>query len=274
MESLANTDGLMEIKPVKGANLFLAGGGKLLFAFSTPLVFSSKDLKAYFEVDTVRDAFFEELEEFGITEDDVINLLNGSLSIVFGSEVVFMGEDIPGGYIAITGREGAVSKIFRVLMDSVIKTVPLAPLRIAGWDSAYTVDPAVFPAPITFGVKQDTFLIGILDPDALAKIPELPSELTKMLDSPLFGVIAIDTLSIWNRMREEVANPNSILFMEPEMKEGKDFLEEILGADLSVPFIKMWYPELEISFLEISVVDVPIEKQLLPQLVKFIRMLM
>jgi hypothetical protein len=197
-------------------------------------------------------------------------MLTGSMSLAFGSDATVMGMKVPGGYITLTGKEGVAGKIFENLMSNPLITgaVPMVPLKAEGWDSLYIVDQKIAPMPILFGVMKDTLFLGFIDSDALDKKPEVSPEVDKMLDNSLYGAGFIDTGEIWSRLRKEVADPNSLLSMAPGMEDAKGILNELLGADLSIPLIKLWSPELSTVLIEFSVVDVPDDKQLLPRLIK------
>jgi hypothetical protein len=128
---------------------------------------------------------------------------------------------------------------------------------------------------VVFGVKGETLFVGLLNSDTLDKTPEIPGGMAKILDGPLFGADVIDTAGIWNRVRQEVADPGSLLSMTmgDALDAVKDILDDVLGADLSVPLIKIWSPEVETCFAELDLVDVPQDKRLLPRLVKVGQML-
>jgi len=273
LDSLADSARYKDMKPVKGANLFLAGGGKLLLAFSSPQAFKSADLKALPEFAEGWNKLIEELEKMEITEGDVEDLLNGSLTIVLGSEATIMGASVPGGYITLTGRKGIAAKILGKLMENeeLTQMLPMAPLKVDGWELAFAADPETSPVPLVLGVTKDTLFVGLINSGALVKKPELPDEISKMLNDSLLGVGVIDTAGIWNLLKKEIADPNSLLSAAIE-GDVKDIVNDVLGADISVPLIKIWYPELETAFMEFSVVDVPLEKRILPRLLKVAQM--
>ena len=271
LESFADTSSFKNKKPAKGANMFLAGGGKLLFALSAPLCIEAADMKAYPELAAVWNEFIEGLGSLGIPEQDIVNILNGSVSIAFGSDATIMGASMPGGYIALTGQNGAAANILGKLMDS--PGSPFAPLKADGWDSLNMVDPAALPIPLLLGVKKETLFVGVVNTNALDKTPELPADLAKLLDNPLFGIGLVDMAGIWNWLRQEVANPSSLLSMTTP-DEVKGILSHILEADLSVPVVKLWSSELETAFMEFTIVDVPEEKRLMPRLFSLGQMFM
>ena len=187
-------------KPVEDTNLLLVGGGKLLFAISSPMSFSAADHKTNSGDAEEWSKFIKDLEEMNISERDLEDLLNGSFSIAFGSDASILGQPVPGGYIAFTGREGAAAKILKNLVNSeeFAKAVPMVHLKIEGWDSVFAVDQEEYPASLLFGVMKDTLFMGFVDADALTKTPELPDDITKVFDDPNFGIGVIDTTAIWD----------------------------------------------------------------------------
>lgn len=275
MESMIITDAdeRYDVEPEKGARLFLAGGGRLLFALSGALSFRTTDLATSPEL---RDGWNNIVSQFeamlNISESELVDLLNGSFTLALGSNATIFDRSAPGGYVAFTGREGAAANILGKIMDSegLGHAIPMAPLNIEGWDSLYMLDPALLPVPLLLGVKGDTFFLGVVDSDALAQTPEIPAQAASMLEEPLMSALFIDNAAIWNWLRQEIADPNSLLAM-PLALTGADIavkgiLQLVLEADLSVPFIKTWSPDFETAFTEFSIVDVPDERRLLPRL--------
>ena len=275
-ECLADTAQFKDMKPVKGANMFLAGGGKPFLAISSLIAVNVAELKKYPEVAEKWNELIEVLSEIDITESDLEGLLNGSLSIVLGSDALLMNMNIPGGYISLTGREGTVAKLFGKLVKNkeFMEELPLIPVATEGWDSIFMVDPSVLPATVVIGVKKDTFLVGLVDPTALTKAPELPSQVTEILKGPLTSIGFIDFASIWNFVKKEFSDPASILMAMADLEdEIKAVINNILEADLSVPFFKTWSSELDSGHLEFTIVDVPKEKRLMKRVLEIVKSL-
>ena len=267
LQSLADAARLADIKPATGANMFLAGGGKLLLALAGPTAFKAADLKMYPELLPWWDLLIGLLKKVKVSEYDVENMLNGSFSVVVGSDATLWGKTVPGGYLALTGRKDTAAVILGRLMasEAFTQAIPMAPLNLEGWDSLFALDPALLPMSFLVGVKKDTLFIGIVDFAALPKAPELPAEAAEMLDAPLFAAGLIDTGAVWNWLRFEIADSSTTM---PLLYHAQGFLENILKADLFVPLIKIWSPELEVTYIEFSTVDVPEEKRLLPRLLE------
>ena len=271
LESLADIARYEAWEPVEGANLFLAGGGRLLYALSSPLALNAADLAASPEISAMWNQLIRKLERVNISESDVEDLLNGSFSVVLGSDATIMGKRVPGGYLAFTGREGAAAQILGKLLDNeeFAQSVPMAPLEVDGWDSVFAVDPALLPVPLILGVMGDTLFVGVVDSAALPQTPEFSAEVAELLEKPLLGVGVIDNAAIWNWLRQEIADPGSLLsvsLVEYIDNSARELLQVILEAEPAVPFVKAWMPDMEKSFLEFSIVDVPVGQRLLPRL--------
>ena len=274
MDALADTESLKNIKPKKGGGLLMVGGGKLLFAISSPLLFKADDYKEYPEFVKVWEQIIKGLEAFGISESDVIAMLNGFISLSLGSDATVMGKNVPGGFVTLTGQEGMAAKILENLVSNPLfsASVPISQLKVNGWDTLYTLNQEIVPIPVLFGVMKDTLFLGFVDSDALGKKPQTSPEVTKMLDNSLIGAGVIDTGAIWNRLRQETSDPASLLSLVPGIEEAKGILDELLKADLSIPLIKIWAPDMETSYTELSLANVPEEKQLLPRLINLAQM--
>ena len=271
LECLANSAMYKDMKPAKGANLLQAGGGKLVLALSSPLLVDAAQFKAYPETAFVWGEFIKHLGMINITEGEIEDLLNGAFSLALGSDATVMGANIPGGYLALTGRNGAAAKILEKIMA--LPDAPLVPLKADGWDSLFVADPAALPIPLTLGVMKETLFAGVVNSDSLSKTPAVPAEISKLLDNPLFGIGFVDVAGIWNWFKQELANPSSLITATiPE--EAKGVLSLVMEADLSVPLIKLWSTELDNVFMEFSIIDVPKEKMLLPRLISIMQMFM
>ncbi|MCL2010843.1 MAG: ankyrin repeat domain-containing protein, partial [Synergistaceae bacterium] len=275
LEALTDASALVDKEPASGGGLFMAGGGKLLLALSSRLAFSADDLKAYPEIAEAWGKLTGVLEALNITGKNLEAMLNGYLTIAFGSEATIMGMKTSGGYVALTGRKGAAADILGRFIGNplIAENMPLVPLKADGWDVLYAVNPSAAPAPLLLGLMKDTLFVGVVDSDALVKTPEVSPEVARMLEVPLFGLGFIDAAAIWSLLRREAADPNSLLYMAPGLEDFRGFLIEALEAELSVPLVKMWYPEPGTAFMEFSVADVPEDKRLLPRLSRITQMI-
>ena len=260
-------------EPTAGANMFLAGAGRLFYAYAVPMFFfynpatwdTTPELAEMWRNNVIN------MLPAGITLSDLENLLAGTLSIVLGSDFTFMGMRVPGGYVALTGQGGAAARILGAIRNSVPPFIQLEQLQARGWDSLFMVSPNMFiPVPVIFGVSGETLFVGLLDSGGLGRTPEIPPAAARLFSEPAVYLSFIDMAAIWSLLREELSDTNSILnlalmnFGPPQnMAEQRRIL---LDSELSVPFIRIWAPDFETSFLEFTIADVPLGRCVLPRL--------
>ena len=272
LESIKSMDRFKNLTPATGANFFLTGGGKLLLGLSGAIGFNADDLKVYPEFAAAWEQLVAVTTSIGITGKDIENLLTGSLSLVWGSDATIMGKPTPGGYIALSGQGGAAAKVLKVLLENedLKMAIPLVPLKIKGWDTLVMVDPNMVPVPLLIGSTKDTLFLGVVNSDAMDKKPELPKEVVKLSNEKVFSLGFFDAASVWEYLRQESADASShiggLMMMLPENISAA--AREVLGADLSITFFKLWAPTLSTAFMEFSTVDVPEEKRLSTRLAK------
>ena len=273
LEAFRDAERWKKIKPVPGAGMFLAGGGRQLLGLSSVSAFKADEWKVYPEFISIWEKFLGELGKRGITEKDIEDLLTGTVSVAVGGETAILGRRTPGLYVALNGQPGAAANIWdKILEDETFsQAIPLSPLKVEGWDSLFRVDPALLPVPLLLGVSKDTFFLGLTDFQKLGEKPEFTAEATEIFEKKLFTSGFFDLAKIWEYLRKEIFDPSSnlgILFAQG-LKNNPAFakaIKDVLDAELPVSSIKIWGPSLETGFIELSLVDVPQEKRLLPRL--------
>jgi hypothetical protein len=142
-------------------------------------------------------------------------------------------------------------------------------MKAKGWDSLFMVSFPILQAPLfplLTGVAGDTFFLGVVDSAALNKKPKLPREAAKLFKEKLFTAGFFDATTAWAYAKKELSS----LARNRRNESVEANLKNILDADLSVKSVKLWAPTLETSFTELTFVDVPQEKRLLPMLVKLV----
>ncbi|MDR1376026.1 MAG: hypothetical protein LBJ22_00830 [Synergistaceae bacterium] len=263
-----------KMTPKPGGGLFLAGGGKLLFGLGALSSFRADEWKINPDFAAVWNRLFRELEKKAITERDIENLLTGSISLVFGSDATILGKQAPGFYIALNGQEGAASKILSKIVDdeALSQAVPFSPLKVEGWDSLFMVDPAIVPASLLLGVSKEILFLGVVDPKSLGERPELLPEASELFKEDLIFSGFFDLAAMWQYLRKEVGDPASnvgFLFSQAFQNDAAfgALVKDLLNAEFTVSSVKLWGPALDKGFTELTLVDVPQEKRLLPKLV-------
>lgn len=268
----AYVDRLRRLAPVPGGDVFLTGAGRPLFALSSKLSIKGSDFEIYPEIAEVWKKGMKKLAGYGITEAEIENLLSGSISLVCGGTSSFAGAKTPGLYLAVTGQKGAALSIFEKVTqhEDFSMMVPTAPVEVAEWHKMLQVDPQMLPAPVLLGIKGETFFLGTQDPKSLSEAPELSERLKALLEKTSMGTSFIDFESIQAFLNGAVNDQGSPLYsllasMPPAML---DLVKDVLGAELSIPFIGVWTPQFDTAFAEHELVDVPADKGLMARIVK------
>nr|WP_315099676.1 hypothetical protein [uncultured Fretibacterium sp.] len=263
-----------KMDPVPGGEIFLAGGGRPLFALSSKLSFKGSDLDIYPEIAKLWKDGIKQLAQYGITESEVENLLSGSVSLVCGGSAAVAGAKMPGAYLALTGREGAASSIFKKVTESAkfAATLPTAPVDVKGWEMVLQVDPSLFPfpVPILFGVKGETLFVGVQDAAGLNTAPEISGTLKALLEKGSLSTSFFDFEAIRAFLDGALSDKSSPLYaLAEELPRAiLDSVKDVLGAELSVPFVGSWAPRMDEAFVKFSLVDVPAGKGLMAKIVK------
>lgn len=263
-----------KMDPVPGGEIFLAGGGRPLFALSSKLSFKGSDLDIYPEIAKLWKDGIKQLAQYGITESEVENLLSGSVSLVCGGSAAVAGAKMPGAYLALTGREGAASSIFKKVTESAkfAATLPTAPVDVKGWEMVLQVDPSLFPfpVPILFGVKGETLFVGVQDAAGLNTAPEISGTLKALLEKGSLSTSFFDFEAIRVFLDGALSDKSSPLYaLAEELPRAiLDSVKDVLGAELSVPFVGSWAPRMDEAFVKFSLVDVPAGKGLMAKIVK------
>ena len=263
-----------KMDPVPGGEIFLAGGGRPLFALSSKLSFKGSDLDIYPEIAKLWKDGIKQLAQYGITESEVENLLSGSVSLVCGGSAAVAGAKMPGAYLALTGREGAASSIFKKVTESAkfAATLPTAPVDVKGWEMVLQVDPSLFPfpVPILFGVKGETLFVGVQDAAGLNTAPEISGTLKALLEKGSLSTSFFDFEAIRAFLDGALSDKSSPLYaLAEELPRAiLDSVKDVLGAELSVPFVGSWAPRMDEAFVKFSLVDVPADKGLMARIVK------
>ncbi|GHS94220.1 hypothetical protein AGMMS50276_06380 [Synergistales bacterium] len=274
LESIVGVDDFVKTaKTTKHGEMFIAGSGRPYIGFSGSFKFDKSNLDLYPEYAQIWNSFTDELSKIGIDKTDVKNLLEGNILFAASGKASLMGQSIPGVYFTITGRNGAAEKILGKILgnEKFTSSVPLAPLKVKGWDDSYQVDPGIAPVSLAFGRKGETLFFGVINPDELGKKPDFTPEVADIMKRDLFSVGFVDVSEIWKYLRTAISDNGSlrahINTLEPAYIQAMD---DILDADVFISLIKLWAPSAETGIVELSLSDVSEEKRFLPRVINAI----
>jgi hypothetical protein len=270
MEAMPSLEVFKDLKPAPGGNAFLAGGGSPFLALSGPVSFDTERLAVSPAAAEGWKKIVAMLAPTGITEDDLQNLFSGVITIAAGNEASVYGLGVPGVYLAIQGKDGAASTILDKVFNNEKFALPLPfePFESEGWN-LYALNQSVLPVSVAAGVKGDTLFVGLAEPGRLNDKPAISERGEAVLVESYIGGGFFDADTLWNRLRTESADQASMLGItlanQPSFAE---LVKEVLSADIAVNFAKLWAPNLDTSFMEFSLADVPPEKALIPTAAK------
>ncbi|MBQ9419640.1 MAG: hypothetical protein IJU31_04605 [Synergistaceae bacterium] len=181
--------GNLDRAPVKGGHIDLgalgaksplvAGGGELQI----------ESLKLAKETKEVWDELVKQAGKvFSLTEEDLINMLTGPLSVSMNDNVTVEGVKLPAFYFALTGKPGAADKIFATFEKSQHFS--------KAQDGVLQVDSSLSPAPCFIKRDGDTLTISFAELENLSAIPELAPGLQKLMDTDAISAVWIDFAGI------------------------------------------------------------------------------
>ena len=159
-------------------------------------------------------------EMTGLTLDDILDLLGGRISMIFGGRSRSPIGDVPGAFIQIEPdkKRGPLQGD-----RGTSKSPRLDPLlwglkkgTIPGWDKAYAMNGM---ASVTVAVDKDRLLFGALDYEKADEPASLPDNLKGLSKGDVMAVMAFSIADI-REVVKEIAEMNSIFLQTDEIKDG------------------------------------------------------
>lgn len=257
-----------KFKPVKGGNIDLenAGGSQSpLMALGTYFEFST--LKDSTELKSMVRGFTRQMKNrFGITEDELTNLLNGPVSIVVNGNVEVEGFKVPAIYFSQTGRKGAAAKVY----DKLAKSPHFQDVQ----NGILQVNSSVSPVSCLVNNREDTLDISFAELASLSDKPSLTPALDELVHKSAIAAFWLNFVSIQNWLNDD---ENGVFAMAAPvarvMGYGKyiDALRDVLSAELSVPSISLWSENAEVFYTDFALKEINPDNGLLSKLVKIYR---
>jgi hypothetical protein len=277
LEAIRSED-QFNIEKRPGAGMFLAGTGRMLLGISGGITLENLEkLSLTPRARLSYDKLFEELEKMGIPKDTIFDLTTGYITIGVGSDATILGRRSPGIYLAMNGRNGAASKVLGKFLEEarLVEDEVLLRLDAPGWDELYAINQSQapeIPFPLALGVQQETLFVGIIDPEGINEKPGLPDAFAGVMKDDLYAGGFFDAAAVWDYLRSEAADSDSNIRSALDLfLIGAPFdigvIQDILGSELPISFIKYWAPTLETTFADFATADVPRENDLIRRIV-------
>ncbi len=224
-----------------GDDLPFLGGKVLGFAAAK---FKRIDLDALLKVfseDISREDFKLGVDQMtqatGLTEEDILDLMESRISFVFGGRSRSPIGDVPGVFLQIEPNN---KKVLKKLAEALPRIYEMAPpvgvkeLKLKGWSKAYGMN-AMASAMVAVG--DDRVVMGALDYEKIDEPGELPAQFKELLDGDNTAVMALSLADLRNVV-QEISDMNSVFLQDEEIKAGiKEFLDR--SAHLDSMFIRV-----------------------------------
>lgn len=125
---------------------------------------------------------------YGISLDDILDLLNGKLSIVLGGKATSLIGEIPGLFVMLEPENKDIPHKFISVLP--LLNLPLTPnrMKVGKWDPVYGF---ASPVSITVASGEGKILAGILDPVNLDSTAVISEELAQHLKGESYGTFAL-----------------------------------------------------------------------------------
>jgi hypothetical protein len=125
---------------------------------------------------------------YGISVEDILDLLHGKLSIVLGGKATSLIGEIPGLFVILEPENRSIPDKFISILP--LLNLPLSPNRmtVGEWDPVYGF---ASPVSITVASGEGKILAGILDPGTLGSTAVIPEELARYLKGESYGTFAL-----------------------------------------------------------------------------------
>lgn len=229
-----------DILAVKGGNIDLANAGghtQPILAAGTYLNFETlKEDKTW---KPIINGMARRLKRyFAITEDEIMAMFSGPLSIIVNDSVTYESLKVPAVYISQTGKKGAAAKIFERLSAS----KPFS--RVSGEHEGFLqMDTSLSPISCLVKDRDGTLLVDFAELSSLAGSPDIRPMFAELLERVSVATIWLDFASLQAWINDE--NNGLMAFAGPMATfagYGKQFqaVREVLNAELSVPSFSLW----------------------------------
>lgn len=185
-------------KPL-GEEIPFVGEGSLI-AFSTGRLSGLTEETLMAQVNETPDAR-ETLEAIGEMEQatglslaDIVDVMNGRISVVLGGGALTPLGSIPGAYLLFEpDRGGAAVKVARAAMEMLPFTLSPEKTSIPGWAEVYALDAM---ATFTVAADEHRLLVGLLDAGQMEKTPQFPASLEGFLSPEQYGALGLSFVEL------------------------------------------------------------------------------
>jgi len=232
----------------------LTGGGKILgFLLTRMIGFTEDYINAMLSGQEAAraSAALEFLEQkYGITVQDLVDLLNGEAMLVLGGKAVSPIGEIPGLYLVIKPVKKDITGKFASVVDVMNIPLPFRKIDAPGWEQVYAWE-EIFTFTLAF--REGELLLGVLDPGEISTAGEIPENISPFLTREHYGLLALSVRDLVQTL-DEMAERMQALGPGPSAEIARKVMGDILRKveTFSCISVSLEESELRLTFIEES----------------------
>ncbi len=244
---------IKNVQPVKGGymNLDAVGGSESPLLLFSGIINTDALKDEDFFKDFIKELRF--VRSFGITEDDLIKLLNGAFTFAINDSVPFQGFKIPAFFVSQT-NENAPS-VFKKLAG--VKYFNELKDNHSAWEKLLQLDNSISPISCLIGNTENNLGLAISEASSLNAKPVLKPALQKIADQDSTGLIWLDFEGVQKWLNDNGAIQSlALLAMLGGLGEQFGAFTEVINAKFSVPYFAFTSKGDDTAKLEFGLSDV------------------
>ena len=237
-----------QIDPLSGDHKFMGGGKVVGYARGSTTGFSKEYFKSMLsgpEAEKVEMGLAYMEEQYGITLQDMVDLLTGEIVFVMGGEALSPVGNIPGIYMILKPAESGIVEKFTSVIPQLQIPVQISNPDVKGWENVYSLNQMI---TLTVAGREKELLAGILNANQLNFPSEVPENLAPLLKKKTYGICAFSVKDM-RKILDDLALRMQVLRPDPSLEMARKTMNSILGK---VETLACWSESLEESVMKIT----------------------
>ena|GEM_PF-5424865 len=201
--------------------------------------------------------FLQIAKQFGVAKKDVGNMFSGSIALILGLDVKFLGIPAPfGGYVTFTGKDGAAAQFQNAIYKALEKTEMLTELIVDEWNKVLAVSVVPGMPNVLIAQKEETLLIGVMNPEDIKA--EIDIEEVGIPNEKMLSWIILNTERIWKGIRASYEPLSEIILSGVFDSASKSEIEalkyarNLINTDFPMNAFSLWAPSIDEIEINIS----------------------
>lgn len=170
---------------------------------------------------------FEEMERVtGLTVADLVDLLNGRISLALGGGALTPVGEVPGIYMILEpDKPGIAAKVVRAVLGTLPFPVKPEKVSLPGWNEVYGIDAM---ATFTLAADEHRLLVGLLDAGQMGKTLLFPTSLQSCLSPKQYGALGLSFVEL-EKAVDGLAKRLALLLRDSRVDKGLKVFHRVVG---------------------------------------------